>query len=228
MSRFPATLTLTISSMILSVLISFPIGILAATKHNSIWDNLATVFSSLGLALPKFWFALVLIIFFSQDLGWLPSSGIGYLEDGLWNYVKHLILPSLSLAIGIAAVQTRMIRSSLLDVLGQDYVRFASSKGMKNPKVIKSHVLKNAMIPVVTVLTTEFAGLLGGSVLTETIFSWPGVGRLAMNSILRRDYPMIRGTTLLICAMYLVVGVFLDIAYAWLDPRIRLDGGSKG
>lgn len=224
MERMPVTFTLAAFAMILSLIISVPLGMLAALKHNSIWDSLATALATIGVSLPKFWFGLVLMIYFSLKLGWLPSTGSADLmTDGLGEFLKHIIMPGSALALGMAATQTRMIRSSMLDVLGQDYVRYARSKGLREKIVIWGHAFKNAMIPVITVVGSEIGSLLGGAVVTESIFSWPGVGRLAVNSISKRDYPMIQGITLLLCTSYLVINLLVDIVYAWVDPRIRLD-----
>ena len=223
MTRMPATLKLAAFSMLLALVVSVPLGILAALKHNSIWDSLATALATVGVSLPKFWFGLVLMIFFSLRLGWLPSTGSAELSEGLGTFLSYILMPAASLALGMAATQTRMIRSSMLDVLNQDYVRYARSKGLRERVVIWGHALKNAMIPVITVIGGEVGGLLGGAVVTESIFSWPGVGRLMMNSISKRDYPMIQGITLMLCISYLLVNLFIDIVYAWVDPRIRLD-----
>ena len=223
MTRMPATLKLAAFSMLLALMVSVPLGILAALKHNSIWDSLATALATVGVSLPKFWFGLVLMIFFSLRLGWLPSTGSAELSEGLGTFLSYIIMPAASLALGMAATQTRMIRSSMLDVINQDYVRYARSKGLRERVVIWGHALKNAMIPVITVIGGEVGGLLGGAVVTESIFSWPGVGRLMMNSISKRDYPMIQGITLMLCISYLLVNLFIDIVYAWVDPRIRLD-----
>ena len=223
MTRMPATLKLAAFSMLLALMVSVPLGILAALKHNSIWDSMATALATVGVSLPKFWFGLVLMIFFSLRLGWLPSTGSAELSEGLGTFLSYIIMPAASLALGMAATQTRMIRSSMLDVLNQDYVRYARSKGLRERVVIWGHALKNAMIPVITVIGGEVGGLLGGAVVTESIFSWPGVGRLMMNSISKRDYPMIQGITLMLCISYLLVNLFIDIVYAWVDPRIRLD-----
>ena len=223
MVRMPATFTLAGFSMLLALLVSVPLGILAALKHNSIWDSLATALATIGVSLPKFWFGLGLMIFFSLKLGWLPSTGSADISQGLGTFLSYIIMPASSLALGMAATQTRMIRSSMLDVLNQDYVRYARSKGLKERVVIWGHALKNAMIPVITVIGGEIGGLLGGAVVTESIFSWPGVGRLAVNSISKRDYPMIQGITLMLCISYLVINLLIDIIYAWVDPRIRLD-----
>ena len=224
MMRMPATLILTVASVLVGLLVAVPLGILAAVKHNSIWDSIATFLATIGVSLPKFWFGLVLIIYLSLRLKIFPSQGIAYIDrDGLGAFLSHLFLPAVSLGLGLAATQTRMIRSSMLEVLNQDYIRFAKSKGFKDKIVIIRHAFKNAMIPVVTVLGSEIGALLGGAVVTETIFSWPGVGRLAMNSIARRDYPMIQGNTLILCALFLLINLFVDIIYAWLNPRIRLN-----
>ena len=215
---------LTVASVLVGLLVAVPLGILAAVKHNSIWDSIATFLATIGVSLPKFWFGLVLIIYLSLRLKIFPSQGIAYIDrDGLGAFLSHLFLPAVSLGLGLAATQTRMIRSSMLEVLNQDYIRFAKSKGFKDKIVIIRHAFKNAMIPVVTVLGSEIGALLGGAVVTETIFSWPGVGRLAMNSIARRDYPMIQGNTLILCAIFLLINLFVDIIYAWLNPRIRLN-----
>ena len=224
MMRMPATLILTVASVLVGLLVAVPLGILAAVKHNSIWDSIATFLATIGVSLPKFWFGLVLIIYLSLRLKIFPSQGIAYIDrDGLGAFLSHLFLPAVSLGLGLAATQTRMIRSSMLEVLNQDYIRFAKSKGFKDKIVIIRHAFKNAMIPVVTVLGSEIGALLGGAVVTETIFSWPGVGRLAMNSIARRDYPMIQGNTLILWAIFLLINLFVDIIYAWLNPRIRLN-----
>ena len=224
MMRMPATLILTVASVLVGLLVAVPLGILAAVKHNSIWDSIATFLATIGVSLPKFWFGLVLIIYLSLRLKIFPSQGIAYIDrDGLGAFLSHLFLPAVSLGLGLAATQTRMIRSSMLEVLNRDYIRFAKSKGFKDKIVIIRHAFKNAMIPVVTVLGSEIGALLGGAVVTETIFSWPGVGRLAMNSIARRDYPMIQGNTLILCAIFLLINLFVDIIYAWLNPRIRLN-----
>lgn len=224
MMRMPTTLILTVASVLVGLLVAVPLGILAAVKHNSIWDSIATFLATIGVSLPKFWFGLVLIIYLSLRLKIFPSQGIAYIDrDGLGAFLSHLFLPAVSLGLGLAATQTRMIRSSMLEVLNQDYIRFAKSKGFKDKIVIIRHAFKNAMIPVVTVLGSEIGALLGGAVVTETIFSWPGVGRLAMNSIARRDYPMIQGNTLILCAIFLLINLFVDIIYAWLNPRIRLN-----
>ncbi len=220
--RMPATLVLTFAAVVIAILIAVPLGSAAAIKHNSFIDSIATFIATLGVSLPRFWFAIILIIVFSLNLGWFPSQGIGDMEDGLLNYLQHLFLPAFSLGLSLAATQTRMIRSSMLDVLNQDYVRFARSKGLKERAVLYIHVMKNSMIPVITVIGSAIGALLGGAVITESIFAWPGVGRLAVTAISRRDYPMIQGCTLILCTIFIVINLIVDIIYAWLNPRIRL------
>ena len=220
MSRMPATLQLTLTALLVAVLIAIPLGVLAALKQGSIWDNIATFMATIGVSLPRFWFGIILIIFFSLRLKWLPSFGIGDPSRGIVVVLKHLLLPALALGTSLAAMLTRMTRSSMIDVLNQDYVRVARAKGLKERIVVYIHALKNALIPVVTVLGTQFGALLGGAVVTETIFAWPGVGRLAVNSIARRDFPMIQGNTLIICTGFILVNLIVDILYGVLDPRI--------
>lgn len=164
-----------------------------------------------------------MMLLFAMELKILPVQGIAWIsEDGLWEFLRHLILPAFTLSLGMAATQMRMVRSSMLDVMSQDYVRFAESKGFSTTFVTIRHALKNAMIPIVTVVGSEFGGLLGGAVVTEQIFSWPGIGRLAVTAINKRDYPTIQGITLMMCTLYLVINLLVDIIYAWLNPRIRL------
>lgn len=226
MARMPATLLLSFAALLMAVLVALPLGMLAAVKHNSIWDNIATMFATIGVSLPRFWFGLVLIIFFSLRLGWLPSFGIAYMSEGLGKFLRHLIMPAASLGLSMAATLARMTRSSMLDVMNQDYIRFARSKGLKEKIVLVQHALKNALIPVITVLGTQFGALLGGAVVTETIFAWPGVGRLAVNAIARRDFPMIQGNTLMICTGFVLVNLLVDILYSFLNPRISYGGNS--
>ena len=221
--RLPATLQLTFASMLISLLIAIPLGVFSATRQNSLLDNFSMVFASFGISIPRFWFGLILILVFSVKLGWLPATGIGHIEDGLSSVLRHLLLPALSLGLSMLAIVTRMTRSSMLEVVRQDYIRTARAKGLSERVVIYKHSLKNALIPVVTIVGMQFGGLLGGAVVTETIFSWPGVGRLAVNSILRRDFPTVQGTTLVLCFTFVVVNLLVDVLYTALDPRIRYD-----
>lgn len=222
-SRLPATMQLTLASMVISLLVALPLGVISAVRQNSWVDNASMVFAAFGISVPRFWFGLILILIFSLRLGLLPTTGIGHIEDGLGDVLRHLLLPAVSLGLSMLALVTRMTRSSMLEVIRQEYIRTAWAKGLSSKVVIYKHALKNALIPVVTVVGMQFGGLLGGAVVTETIFSWPGVGRLAVNSILRRDFPMVQGTTLVLCFTFVVVNLLVDLLYTFLDPRIRYD-----
>lgn len=226
-SRMPATLQLTGAALIIAILIAIPLGVLSAIKQGTVWDNIATFFATIGVSLPRFWFGLILILFFALRLGWAPSFGIGNPDLGLGNVLKHLALPAAALGTSLAAMLTRLTRSSMIEVLNQDYIQVARAKGVKERVVIYIHALKNALIPVITVLGTQFGALLGGAVVTETIFAWPGVGRLAVNAIARRDFPMIQGNTLLICAGFILVNLSVDLLYGVLDPRISYKAKDK-
>ena len=221
--RMPATILLTTTSMLISIAISVPIGVISATHQYSVWDYAGMVGALLGVSMPSFWLALLIMFLFSLKLGWLPAVGMGHLSEGLWSVISHLIMPSLTLGFGMAAITTRLTRSSMLDVIRQDYIRTARAKGLSERIVIYRHALKNALIPVVTVIGTQFGSLLGGAVVVETIFAWPGVGRQAVASIMRRDMPMIQGNVLMLCLIFVLVNLLVDISYSLLDPRIRYD-----
>lgn len=219
--RLPRTLQLTFFSLALAALIGIPIGVLSATRANTWIDASSMVFALLGVSMPIFWFGLMLIIFFSLTLpGWLglnqpilPPTGAG-----TW---RHFIMPTIALAAASMAIQARMTRACMLDVLRSDYIRTARSKGVPERTVIYRHALRNALIPIVTVVGLQFGALLGGAVLTETVFAWPGIGRLLVDSIGYRDYPVIQGTVLVITIGFVLVNIVIDVLYAYLDPRIR-------
>ncbi|WP_432661892.1 ABC transporter permease [Wukongibacter baidiensis] len=212
-ARFPNTFKLTISAIILSVIISIPIGVISATRQYSIFDNVGMVLALIGISMPSFWTGLILIIFFSLNLGLFPSGGM----EGL----KSLILPAFTLAIASTASITRTTRSSMLEVIRQDYIQTARAKGVKRQVVTRKHALKNALIPAVTVIGLEFGVLLGGAVLTETVFSWPGIGRLMVQSIQSKDTPMILGCVIVFALSFSIVNLIIDILYAYIDPRIK-------
>ena len=212
LSRLPATIQLALAGMLVALIIAIPVGIISATRQYSAVDNVSMFGALLGVSMPNFWLGLLLILFFSVHLGWLPVFGRGGIE--------HLILPALTLGTGMAAITTRLIRSSMLEVLGQDYIRTARSKGLKERVVIYKHALKNALIPVVTIVGLQFAALLEGAVIVEVIFAWPGIGRLLVDSIFARDFMLIQGCILFIAAMFVMVNLLVDISYAYLDPRI--------
>jgi len=211
--RFPNTLRLTISAIFLSVVISIPIGVISATRQYSIFDNVGMIVALVGISMPSFWTGLILIIIFSLHLGWFPSGGLAGF--------RSLILPAFTLAIASTASITRTTRSSMLEVIRQDYINTAKAKGVSKRKVINKHALRNALIPAVTVIGLEFGVLLGGAVLTETVFSWPGIGRLMVDSIQRKDTPMVLGCVIVFSLSFSIVNLIIDILYAFIDPRIK-------
>ena len=213
MDRFPTTLKLAALSIILAVALGIPIGIISATKQYSIFDNVSMVLALIGVSMPNFWQGLLLILFFSVYLGWLPSSG--------FSSFKYMILPAITIGTSTVAVITRMTRSSMLEVVRQDYIRTARAKGQVESKVINHHALKNALIPIITVIGIQFGYLLSGAVLTESIFAVPGVGRLMVQSIKERDFPVVQGSVLFIAVVFSLVNLLVDILYAFVDPRIR-------
>ncbi len=216
LERFPATLILTLAAMIVAVLIAIPLGILSATRQYSLIDNVSMFFALLGISMPNFWLGPLLILFFSIWLGILPVSGMGGLQ--------HLILPAITLGTALAAILTRMTRASVLEVIREQYIVTARAKGLAEKAVLYKHALKNALIPVITILGLQFGALLSGSIITETIFSWPGIGRLVIQAINQRDYPVIQGCVLFISLSYVLVNLMTDLLYGVVDPRIRLGG----
>lgn len=212
--RIPATAELAAAALGVAVLIAFPLGVLAAVHKDSAWDYGAMGVSLLGVSMPNFWLGPLLILVFSVWLGWLPVSG----RDEL----SSLVLPALTLGTALAAVLSRMVRASLLEVLHEDFVRTARAKGLPERVVVWHHALRNALLPVVTILGLQLGVLLGGAVVTEMVFSWPGLGELTIESIQRRDYPVVQACVLLISVTYVLVNTATDLLYAWLDPRVRL------
>lgn len=212
-ARFPNTLRLTICAISLAVILALPIGILAAVKQNSLFDGASMFIALIGLSMPVFWLGLLLILFFSLRLGWFPSSG----ADG-W---KSLVLPTITLGFQQMASIARVTRSSMLEVIRADYIRTARAKGVAESKVITTHALKNALIPTVTVVGLQFGGMLGGSVMTESVYAWPGVGRLMVQSINKRDIPMVLGCVIMFSLTSSVVNLLVDVLYGFIDPRIK-------
>ncbi|MBR8701727.1 Glutathione transport system permease protein GsiC [Fusobacterium sp. DD29] len=212
-SRFPNTFVLAVTGMIISICIGIPVGIISATKQYSFLDSFSMVLALLGVSMPVFWLGLMLILVFSVKLGVLPSGGF----DGL----KSIILPAMTLGVGSAAIITRMTRSSMLEVIRQDYIRTARAKGVAEKVVINRHALKNALIPIITVVGLQFGGLLGGAVLTESVYSWPGVGRLMVDAIRQKDTPTVLAAVVFLAAVFSVVNLLVDILYAYVDPRIK-------
>jgi peptide/nickel transport system permease protein len=222
--RVPATVTLTVAATVVALAIALPLGILSGTRPYSWLDNLSTVFSLFGLAMPSFWLGLMLILLFSVALGWLPPTGWVPFDENAGESFKYLVMPAVTLGVGFAAPLTRFLRSGMLDVMGLDYMRTARAKGLPGRLVVVRHALKNALLPVVTVFGLFFGGLLGGAVLTESVFSWPGLGRLLVDSIEVRDYGVVQGVVLFVTLMFALVNLLVDLSYAYLDPRIRFEG----
>jgi peptide/nickel transport system permease protein len=213
LERLPATFQLAGASLLLALCLAIPAGILSAVKRNSAVDYLATIIALTGQAMPTFWLGIMLILVFSVRLNWLPSSGRGDFQ--------HLILPAVTLGLFTTARITRLTRSGMLEVLGQDYIRTARAKGVSEQPVVWKHALKNAAIPIITIVGIELGTLLGGSVITETIFSWPGVGRLSVQAIINRDYPVVQAAVFLLASTFVFLNFMVDVTYTWLDPRIR-------
>lgn len=211
--RLPATVELAVSAMLLSVVVALPLGIVAGVKRGTWIDRLAMSLALFGQSVPVFWLGIMLILLISVQFRWLPSGGRGGLE--------HLILPTLALGLFNTARTARLMRSGLIEVLGRDYIRTARAKGLTETLVVSRHALKNALIPIITVLGLDLATLLGSAVITETVFSWPGVGRLVVTSIQGRDYPVVQAAVFLIASCYIFVNLAVDVAYAYLNPQIR-------
>lgn len=215
LERMPATLELAITALFISLIVAIPIGVLAAVKRGSWMDTISMSVALFGLSMPHFWLGIMFIMLFSVQLGWLPTSG-----RGTW---AQLVMPALALGISLIALFARLTRSAMLDVLRQDYVRTARAKGLGEALVVGKHALRNALIPLVTVIGMEFGFLLGGAVIIETVFAWPGVGRLIVQSILDRDYPVVQAAVMLLAIVFVVVNLLVDLLYAWLDPNISYD-----
>jgi len=215
-ARYPATIQLAIGAMIVALLVAFPLGMISAIYRNSWIDNVARFFALIGVSMPSFWFGPLLIIAFAINHTWFPVSGR---EEGL----KSIVLPSVTMGLALAAILTRMIRVSVAEELGQLYVTTAIAKGSSRVKAIFRHALKNAMIPVITVLALQFGSLLTGAIITEQIFSWPGLGRLLIQSINTRDYPQVQASILVIALTYIIVNFISDLMYGVVDPRVKLE-----
>jgi peptide/nickel transport system permease protein len=212
-AAFPVTLKLSAIAMVIAMIVGIPCGIVSAIKQYSLFDNAVTIFAMIGISMPVFWLGILLILLFSVRLGWVPPSG--------FDSVSTMILPALTLGAQSVAIITRMTRSSMLEVIRQDYIRTVRAKGQRERVVIWKHALGNALIPVITISGIQFGILLGGAVLTELIFSIPGVGRLMVESIKMRDFPVVQGGVLFIAVAFCVVNLLVDLVYAWLDPRIK-------
>ena len=240
-SRFPATIELAVVAIMLASIFGILIGVVSAVKKNSIFDNAGMLLALIGVSMPIFWLGILLIIFFSGTLHWLPSSGrinpmlqpgsvtgfylidslIAGNMDSFGDAVRHLVLPASALAMYSMAIIARMTRSSMLETLQQDYIRTARAKGVSEGRVIRKHALRNGLIPIVTVIGLQLGSLLGGAVLTETVFSWPGIGSYTVACILKSDFPVVQGVVLLVAFIFVLVNLLVDVIYAFLDPRIK-------
>jgi peptide/nickel transport system permease protein len=212
LERMPATLELALAGMAITIILSFPLGIFIAIRRNTIWDLLGSSFSLLGQAMPTFWTGLMLILIVSVNLGWLPVSG-----RGTW---QHLVLPAAVLGIYSTGRITRLVRSGMLEVLGKEYIRTARAKGLLERVVVWVHALRNASIPVVTLLGLEFASMLSGALIIEMVFAWPGLGRLVVTSVFSRDFPVVQGVVLTYAVLFIAANLVVDMVYSVLDPRI--------
>ena len=224
-AALPNTLALTCASLLLALVVALIAGVLAGARPNTAADYAASTLSVLGVAMPSFWLGLLLILLFSLKLRWLPlgGGGLGNLSGGVWGFLSFLILPAVTLGAELTAILTRLTRSALLDVLGEDYIRTARAKGVGYYGTLYKHALRNAALPLVTTAGLQFGSLLGGAVIVETIFSWPGMGVLTINAIAQRDLPMIQGAVLVFAALFVLVVLLTDLMYTWIDPRIAYE-----
>ncbi len=219
-SRLPATAILSGIAIVVSLMIAIPIGIISALKRNSWIDHIARVIAMLGVSIPNFWLGIVFIIIFAVHLGWLPPGGYHF-SKGFWAGMEGMILPAVALGAAYAAITTRMMRSSMLEVLRQEYIETARAKGLTEPRVIRLHAVKNAIIPTITVIGMQIGYLLSGAVLTETIFFMPGVGRELITALSKRDFPIIQGLILFFALVFVVTSIIVDLSYAFFNPKIE-------
>lgn len=228
MDRFPNTLVLAFSALVIALLIGIPAGIISASKQNSVMDYTVMIISLIGVSIPIFWLGVMLVLYFSVNLGWFPATGMGTMDEGFITYIKHLVLPSITLATIPMATFARITRSSMLEVISQDYIKTARAKGLKEFFVIGKHAFKNSLTPILTVLGMQVSALLGGAVLTETIFSWPGMGRLIVDAIDKRDFVVVQGTVLFIAIIFVLVNLLIDVLYKIVNPRVNYSSGKGG
>ena len=219
----PNTLRLALTALGISILIGFALGILAALRQDTRTDAAITGFNALGLAIPSFWLGILMILLFSVRLQWLPPSGSGNPDEGFVFNLRFLVMPVISIAFSNLSVFSRFVRSAMIDVMSADYIRTARAKGLRERGVVNRHALKNAMIPVVTIVGIQFGRLLGGAVVTESVFAYSGIGRLVVTSILNRDYPVVQATLMLVVLVFLLTNLVVDLTYGYLDPRVRFE-----
>lgn len=221
LQRLPATLQLAGMSLLIGMLIAFPAGIISALRPGSSTDVITSVVSQVGVTIPDFWLGILLVLFFSLALEWLPPSGYTPIGEDFGDWLAHIILPAITAGVISGAIQTRFIRSAMLEVLGEDYVRTGRAKGLPRRTVVLRHALRNALIPIVTIIGLQITALLSSIVVVEVVFSWPGLGRLALDAVLDRDYPVLQGTVLVMAMLLTSVNLLVDLLYFFLDPRIE-------
>ncbi|ABM14556.1 binding-protein-dependent transport systems inner membrane component [Mycolicibacterium vanbaalenii PYR-1] len=222
LERLPATLSLGLVGIVIALAIALPAGIYAALREGRLSDALVRISSQFGVSIPDFWMGILLIALFSTVLGWLPTSGYRPLTEDPAGWLRHVVLPGLTVGVVAAAIMTRYVRSAVLEVAAMGYVRTARSKGLSPRIVTFRHTVRNALVPILTITGIQLATLLGGVIVVEVVFAWPGLGRLVFNAVAARDYPLIQGAVLLIAALFLVINLLVDVLYAVVDPRIRL------
>ena len=220
-ARLPATISLAVAALIIALLISFPLGIISAMRRGTPVDHVARVGSQIGISVPDFWLGILLILLFTSALGLLPPSGYTPLTEDPVDWLRHVILPALTVGLISGSILTRFIRSATLESNDQDFARTARAKGLYESTVMRDHVLRNAMVPIITVAGIQLASLLGGVIVVEVLFAWPGLGRLTYDAVLARDYTVVQGAVLLVAAIFLVANLVVDLLYALIDPRIR-------
>ena len=223
LTRLPVTLELSLFAMILAVIIGIPAGILSAARRYSWVDYVITSLALFGVSMPSFWFAILLILLFSLQLGWLPASGYMPWERGIWPHLRSLIMPGLALGLFLMGALVRFCRTSMIETLVQDYIRTARAKGISQSLLLMRHALKNALIPTVTVMGIQFGALLGGAIIIETIFAFPGIGTMMLTAVNQRDYPVVQGVTLVVAIAFTLSNLLVDVLYTWLNPRIRYE-----
>lgn len=220
--RLPATIALAFAALLVALIVALPAGIISAVRSGTALDYAVSAASQIGISLPNFWAGVMYILLFSLTLGWLPSSGFSPVGDGFREFARHIILPAFTVGLISGSIITRFVRSAVLEALNQDYVLTARAKGLSEWQIVRRHVLPNAWIPIVTVIGLQLGFLLGGVVVVEVIFAWPGLGRLALTAVKDRDFTVLQGAVLYIAFMFLVINLFVDVVYAWLDPRVRV------
>ncbi|QGU96144.1 ABC transporter permease subunit [Clostridium bovifaecis] len=225
---FPNTLILASCSIVLALFIGIPLGIISATKQYSIFDYISMIAALIGVSMPIFWLGLMLVLVFSVNLGWLPSMGMGSMDNGIGDVISHLVLPTIALSTIPSATFARITRSSMLESVKQDYVKALRAKGLSERVVIWKHVLKNALPPIITVLGLQISSALSGAILTETIFNWPGMGKLIVDAIGNRDYALVQGAVLFIAVIYVAINLLVDIVYMYINPKVSYDSVKGG